>query len=130
MVCYASTASAGNAETDYTGQMQVTVVAPDLTSLSPDNAFANEVVAAIDVTLSTDAPNGGFIGFASISGTNCAGTCTPIAEVAIPACTPACAICIDLIRPAHCGHQICCCQQALRPANGPLLAAESPWGLA
>ena len=91
MVCYASTASAGNAETDYTGQMQVTVVAPDLTSLSPDNAFANEVVAAIDVTLSTDAPNGGFIGFVSISGTNCAGTYTGVAEVAIPACTPTCA---------------------------------------
>lgn len=74
LLCYATSASGGDGNQDYIGQLDVTVVAAAATSLTTDNAKPGEAAANVDVTCSTDAPNGDYLALVSTGSTNCAGT--------------------------------------------------------
>lgn len=78
LVCYATAASAGNANQDYVAQRVVTVVAAAVSSFTVDNAVAGEAAAAVDATISTDAPDDDFVALVPAStATNCQGAPQP-----------------------------------------------------
>lgn len=73
LMCYGDESSNGNQNSDFVGQLEITVVAPALTTITPDNANAAGPAAGVAVLLSVDAPDGDYVALVLDSDVNCAG---------------------------------------------------------
>lgn len=73
MVCYATSASAGDAENDFIGQLTITVVEPVVTFLAPENAKPQELAVGVGAKCDTDAPVGDYVALVPSASANCAG---------------------------------------------------------